>query len=200
MVVMSVQAQFGVGIFGGSVATEFSGIRSSEGRFGFQVGYTVGVQTDYYLNKDVTLSLGISLLDERGNVSVLDESDPENPVFKDTFDISIKQLVLPATFRIITNNQRWHFIGGVSFNFPLTLRSISETEFNGDDLLRSFNLGYLTGIGYRFKKQKWGTLHLEVRYSQSLMHLTTPEDPILSKLKSSQSTFTVVYFPPFLTP
>ena len=193
-------AQIGIGVYGGSVATEFSGIKSDVGRFGFEMGYTVGSQFDYYLNKDVTLSLGLGFRDERGSVSLLDDSDPEDIVFKDSFDISIKQLNIPATFRIITKNERWHFIGGVAANFPLTLRAITNVEFNGDDLLKDFNLSYLTGIGFRFRKKAWGTLHLEVRYAQSLMTPTVPEEPVLSQMKSSHSTLTVVYFPPFLTP
>ncbi len=192
--------QVGVGIFGGSVATEFSGIRSDVGRFGFEMGYTVGTQLDYYMNKDVTLSMGLAFQDERGSVHLLDDTDPGNTVFKDSFDISIKQLKIPLTFRIITKNERWHFIGGVSADFPLSLKAISKVDFDGGHLLRDFNLGYLTGIGFRFKKKTWGTVHLEMRYAQSLVTLTTPEDPVLSQMKSSHSTFTVVYFPPFLTP
>ncbi|MEM9329334.1 MAG: porin family protein [Bacteroidota bacterium] len=190
------QAQYNWGVFGGSIATEFSGIQSDDARFGFDIGYNLGAQFDYYVERDVALSLGLTFKDERGSVSLLDDTDPDDTFLKDSFDISIKQLEIPLTFRIITKNQRWHFMGGASANFPLTLRATSRIELNADDFLKTFNLGYLTGIGFRFRKKAWGTVHLEMRYSQSLMHLTTSEDPVFSRLKSSHSTFTVVYFPP----
>ena len=164
----SLFAQTSLGIFGGAISGNFSGDTPKKGKYSPKMGYAFGLSADFFVKEDVIISFMPSLISTGSKLQFLD-SLGENYV--DSVIISFNTIALPVLMKIISNNRKWQFSGGLELSLPIKLEADNGEElFDLKDEIKDVGLNILFGIGYRIPVGK-SHIILDLTYSQGLLNI-----------------------------
>jgi len=186
-------AQSSVGIYTGAYLGNFSGDSPKNSKFSSKVGYLIGLNYDIQIKEDIFISLMPAFVNAGAKLNFLD-STREN--YKDSITFDFQLITLPIAIKIISDNKRFQFTGGLEFIFPLQFYGENEDErVDIKEELNKVGLGVLFGIGYRIPINK-NTLVIDLTYSQGLLNLADNLDQNnsnLPRIKTTSIRFTVAW-------
>lgn len=186
-------AQSFLGIYGGAYIGNFSGDSPENSKYSSQVGYMIGLNYDIPIKEDVYISLLPAYVNSGAKLNFLD-STGEN--YQDSIKFSYQAIIFPVEMKIISDNKRFQFTGGLELVFPLHF--YGETEKDQVELKEDLNevgVDVLFGIGYRIPINK-NLLILDLSYSQGLLNIAENLDQnnsYLPRVKTSSIRLTAAW-------
>lgn len=161
-------AQTALGIYGGPVSAKFSGDAPKKGKFSSKSGFIMGITADFSVKEDVLISVMPSYLSGGANLQFLD-SLGEN--YQDSVNFNFTTFSLPVLMKIISDNQKWQFSGGLELSVPLTLEADDGVnKYDLMDDIKNTGLNVLFGVGYRIPVGK-SHIIIDLAYTQGLLNI-----------------------------
>jgi hypothetical protein len=204
------------GVYVGSSTSEFKGDNVAAI---YSVGFapytsvSVGLLIDIPIKSDVLISIqpgfktigGIVFMSQEDAgipVQFTGSEEPQEVIFVDVLDIKVKYLYLPILMKVISDNKRWQFVGGIetAWAFDSKMRNLIQNEtYDIGSEIRNVNLAALVGLGYRFKIKKT-KFSIDLLYSQGMLNVSTamPEGAMnvpRVKLVAAETRLTWYIFP-----
>ena len=171
-----VHCQSSIGLYQITVSSKYSGDRPpfAVSRAGLGVG--LGAHIEFKIAKDVYFALEPGYLIENGKLQYADTTArlfKRVIEYKDSIDLQKTSVILPAFFRIVSDNQKFHVTGGIEFGLINSFTAASEqNEIDLDNDIKDFNFSANFGFGYRIPIGRRSKLRLDFRYIQGLRNLT----------------------------
>ena len=168
----SLYAQSYVGMHFGLNSSKFSGDSPRNFIYSPKAQYQVGLDFHLFLKKDLFLTVSPGYL--RGGSKLqfpFENIEEETTEYRDSIDLKLEMIELPIYLSIISDNNRWQFLGGFDLGFPMKLEA--KDEEGSTDLSNEINdvvVSMIFGIGYRIPIQK-SYLTINLGYSQGLSNL-----------------------------
>lgn len=172
---LSLYGQSFFGIHAGLPSGKFSGDSPSEFNYASKLTFAAGVFYDLQIKKDVYLSLGSAYVNGSSKLQYPKEIDDEL-VYEDSIFIDFQMVSVPLMMKIISDNKRFQFNGGLEMILPYKLMTDNTVEEN--DLIGSinkFNLNIQFGVGYRIPVKR-NVLLVNLNYSQGMTNLANNLD------------------------
>jgi len=169
--VSSIIAQIRVGFIGGINYTGFGGDNPFNGSYSSDVGYNVGITSDFYFLDDVALNIQPMYSHESTNIQY--DVDYQYDKY-DSISVKVDYFDLPLNIKVIADNKITFLTAGLSIRIPLSAISTDNTLNTESDIKNRFESLILDanfGVGMQFELEK-SILFIELRYSQSLTNLT----------------------------
>lgn len=166
-------APWRLGLQAGVNASGLKGDVPSGVSYGNQYGLVAGAVGEIQLGEDLWLSFQPMYL-QRGTTSTIAASGGAEPT--EGPSISLDYLAVPILAKIVSDNGRTYFMGGLNPAFLLD----AQKNDNGDavDLGSSFrSVGLAADIGFGLLVPVGKSLlNFELRYEQSILNLASPEN------------------------
>jgi hypothetical protein len=188
-----VAAQVSLGPSVGIISGNFSGDAPKKAKYRPKTGYIVGIRMDFYIKEDVMISLDPGFISTGAR---LQYPDATTEAYRDSIVFDFSTITIPVVLRILSNNRKWHFDGGMEANFPVTLRAedgAEEVDLMSD--VRKVGLNIVFGIGYRVPVGR-SHLALNLSYAQGLLNLVDQldeDEKYLPRIKSTSLRFTLAW-------
>ena len=164
----SAQGRFFVGATGGLTRMHLSGDAPDDASYTSLTGFSAGVIGEYALTDDIRLSVQPSYV-RRGTGVAFDVGREE---LRDSLELSLGYLSIPAMARFISPRGFWFVNGGLDCGFLLNA-SLSDLNAGGSVDVKNFvnglDLMMIIGAG-TFIEIAPAMLSLELRYNQSLLN------------------------------
>jgi hypothetical protein len=161
-------AQVSLGVYGGAASGNFSGDAPKKAKYRPKIGYNMGLSVEVQVKEDVLISFKPGFYAGGAKLQFQD-STGENYVDSVIFDYGT--ILVPVMMKIVSNNQKWHFTGGLEASFPFKLEADdSEQVFDLIDDVSDVGLNILFGIGYRIPTGK-SHLAIDLTYAQGLLNI-----------------------------
>lgn len=195
---LSTLAQSFIGIYGGFNSGKFSGDSPRNFKYASKLSYTAGIAYDFQLKEDVYLSLSTAYVNAKSTLEYPKEID-EVQVLEDSIFLDFHMISVPIIMKLISDNKRFQFSGGLEMILPFKL--ISDNTEEEEDLISNVNkvnLNMLFGIGYRIPIKN-NFLVLNLTYSQGLSNLANNlDDPesLMPRVRYTSFRFTAVWLLP----
>ena len=191
-------AQSFLGIYGGINSSKFSGDAPSDFKYAGSVGYIIGVSYDIRLQEDLFLSVAPAYANGPSKMQYpMEGADKQE--FVDSISFKYQSINLPVFLKIVSDNQRFQFTGGLEYSMALKLTADDTAE--EVDLIDDINKGNLSGIfgiGYRIPTND-NVLIINLTYSQGLTNLannSNDQDSLLPRIRYSSLRLTAEWFFP----
>jgi len=164
----SAQGRFFVGATGGMTRMHLSGDAPDDASYTSLTGFAAGVIGEYALTDDIRLSVQPSYV-RRGTGVAFDVGRED---LRDSLELSLSYLSIPAMARFISPRGFWFVNGGLDCGFLLNA-SLSDLNAGGSVDVKNFvnglDLMMIVGAGTFFEIAP-AILSLELRYNQSLLN------------------------------
>jgi len=165
----SLFAQPSFGIYGGLARSSLQGDAPRNGIYVPGTHLLFGLIGDFRIADDVKLSLQPALYTSGGEINFLDSATSE---YLDSITVTLRYVGLPVLFKVISDNQRFQFLGGLDLAYAFEITGndgASEMDLSGE--VGEWNTSIIFGVGYII--QTGGSnLFVEIRYRQGLVNLT----------------------------
>lgn len=167
-------AQFDASIWGGVNSSSFAGNPPKDANYGSIYGLTFGADLNYYLTKEVVLSLEPSF-EQKGSDIVFGNAER----FLDTvITYSVKQNYFGLGLLFKVNTERFYVGAGLSFQLLSSANLVHEStnidikdKFLDYDVIGFFNVGYKIPLGSP-------TLFIELRYLQGMVSIYSGDSEV----------------------
>ena len=147
--------------------------------YGAGAGLMAGVQGDFALTSDLSLSLQPMFVQRRTTIRAADaeESGDERQL-----DLDLDYISVPVLVKFGASGGRTYFAGGLDVSF-LSSASVSGEGVDEDikSLLHSTDVGAVFGFGVVFPMGR-PRLTTEIRYVQGLVNLRAAEEGLVQEL------------------
>ena len=185
-----------LGIFGGIVNSKFSGDSPKNFVYKSNIKFFAGINYDIRIKEDVFISLMPAYTKSGSKMQVPDQ---ENEVYKDSIDLLFQTIKLPVLMKLISDNKKWQFTGGLDFLYTLSLKADNTVEkVDITDDVNKFNISAVLGVGYRIPI-KAQFLTVDLSYFQGITNLANnlkDEDSLLPRIRQSGFQLAVAWLLP----
>ncbi len=193
-------AQSYVGVHFGVNSGKFSGDSPRKFNYVGKNQYNAGIDFNLRLKKDLFLSVSPSYA-RSGSVLQYPYENIEEEIkeYRDSIDLKLDMFTLPFYLNIISDNDRWQFLGGIELGFPLSLvadDSADEIDLTGE--INDVFVGMFFGVGYRIPIER-SYLTINLGYSQGLTNLANnlnDPDSLMPRIRITRYSITTVYMLP----
>jgi hypothetical protein len=187
-----------IGFFGGINSGKFSGDPLGDFKYSSNTNFTLGLAYDFQLKEDIYLSVLPAYVNGSSKLQHPKEVDEEE-VLVDSISLDFQMVSLPIVMKIISDNKKFQFSGGLEFMFPLVL--VADNSAEETDLINRINkasLSALFGIGYRIPIKK-SLLNINLTYSQGLTNIANnldDPDALLPRIRFTSFRLTAGWYLP----
>lgn len=191
----SADAQWDFGAYLGMSRVQLKG--DSPKDFNYKASYhpLFGAIVNYYLTEDTRLSFQPGYAINKPVLAYIDRDLEEE---RDSVQLNLNFLRVPIYLDIISDNDKWHYIGGVDFQLALNQEGEaigSDETYDFNDELTNFNPVVVFGIGRRIAIGE-SRLSIDLRFGQSILNLSDkPDDEtsLVPRIKTSSFELLVTY-------
>ena len=186
---ITASAQFEYGAYAGLNASRLSGDSPDKFIYLDKVGPTFGAILNYRIKPDVRLSFqpGYSL--NRPTLAFIDDKGDE-PVQRDSVYLTLDFIKLPFFFDVLSDNRKWHFMGGVDLQLSLSQKAedaVTGADVPIDGQLIDLNPVIYLGFGRRIPIGK-PILTVDLRFGQGILNLgdnQSNDESLVPRIKTS---------------
>jgi hypothetical protein len=191
----SADAQWDFGAYLGMARVQLKG--DTPENFTYRAGYhpNFGAIINYYFKDDARISFqpGYAI-----NKPTLAWKDRELDEKRDSIRLNLGTLRFPVYLDIISDNGKWHYVGGIDFQVALNQKGSaigSDETFDFNDELTNFNPLVVFGIGRRIPIGS-SKLSVDLRFGQSILNISNePDDQtsLVPRIKTSSFELLLTY-------
>ena len=126
--------------------------------------------------------------------------EEETTEYRDSIDLKLRMFSLPVLLNIISNNNRWQFLGGIDIGIPFDLiadNSAVEKDLSGE--INDVFVSMVFGLGYRIPIER-SYLIINLGYSQGLTNLANnldDPDSYMPRIRFTSYRLSASYLLPF---
>jgi len=162
--------------------------------------FNAGFDFDIKLKKDLYLAVSPNYLRSGSRLQYPYENEEEEiKEYRDSIKLKIQMLTLPIHLNIISENDKWQYIGGFELGFPVqALADNTSKEIDISDEFNSVMVSMIFGVGYRIPIAE-SYLAINLGYSQGLTNLARNlEDPesYMPRIRFTSFRLTTIYMLP----
>ena len=192
------QSYFGMHL--GINSSKFSGDSPRKFQYVGKFQYQAGLDFNLKLKKDLFLSLSPTYINSGSKLQYPFENiEEETSEYRDSIDLKLRMFSLPVFLNIISDNDRWQFLGGFDIGFPIDLladNSVAEKDLSGE--INDVLVSMVFGLGYRIPIDKT-YLAINLGYSQGLTNLANnldDPDSYMPRIRITSYRLSVLYLLP----
>jgi hypothetical protein len=196
----SIYAQSYIGFHAGVNSGKFSGDAPRNFIYKGLIQFNTGFDFNIKLKKDLYLAISPNYLRSGSRLQYPYENEEEEiQEYRDSINLKVQMLTLPIHLNIISENDKWQYIGGFEIGFPVqALADNTSEEIDISDEFNSVMVSMIFGIGYRIPI-KASYLTINLGYSQGLTNLASNlEDPdtYMPRIRFTSFRLTTAYMLP----
>ena len=193
-------AQSYLGFHAGINSGKFSGDSPRNFIYKGLLQFNAGFDFDIKLKKDLYLAVSPNYLRSGSRLQYPYENEEEEiKEYRDSIKLKIQMLTLPIHLNIISENDKWQYIGGFELGFPVqALADNTSKEIDISDEFNSVMVSMIFGVGYRIPIAE-SYLAINLGYSQGLTNLARNlEDPesYMPRIRFTSFRLTTIYMLP----
>lgn len=193
-------AQSYIGFHAAINSGKFSGDAPRQFVYKGKFQLNAGIDFDLRLKDDLFLAFSPGYLRSGSKLQYPYETEEEDlQEYRDSIDLKLQMFTLPVLLKIVSDNDRWQFIGGLELGFPIKV--VADNSVEEEDVTDEINntmVSMLFGVGYRIPIEK-SYLTINLGYSQGLTNLARNfEDPnsYMPRIRFTSYRLSAVYLLP----
>lgn len=194
-----IHAQSYFGIHAGINSGKFSGDAPRSFIYKGLLQFNAGFDFNIKLKKDIYLAVSPNYLRSGSRLQYPYENEEEIKEYRDSIKLKIQVLTLPIHLNIISENDKWQYIGGFELGFPVqAVADNTSREIDISDEFNSVMVSMIFGVGYRIPIAE-SYLAINLGYSQGLTNLAKNlEDPesYMPRIRFTSFRLTTIYLLP----
>lgn len=167
---LGLSAQVKIGVLGGLNSSSLFGDAPESAKYKSAMGIYTGIQLDFYVHKNVAISIQPSYSSEGAKLFYNVQGNPE---LVDSGKIGINYVRIPLLAKINFNNDRFYALAGfdVGMLMDAAVNLNNQEEEDISEPLENIDYSFHTGVGYRWNL-KTITLFLEARYTVGIKNIS----------------------------
>jgi len=193
-------AQSYIGVHFGVNSGKFSGDSPRKFVYAGKRQFNAGFDLSIKLKKDLYLSFAPNYFRSGSKLQYPHENlEEEKTEYRDSIDLKLQMFTMPVYLNIISDNDRWQFLGGFEIGFPAKLladNSVDEIDLTGE--INDVFVSMIFGLGYRIPIER-SYLTINIGYSQGLTNLAKDlEDPesLMPRIRVTSYRLNIAYMLP----
>jgi hypothetical protein len=194
-------AQSYIGMHFGINSSKFSGDSPRKFQYVRKFQYQAGLDFHIRLKEDLFLSFSPTYINSGSKLQYPFENiEEETTEYRDSIDLKLRMFSLPVLLNIISNNNRWQFLGGIDIGIPFDLiadNSAAEKDLSGE--INDVFVSMVFGLGYRIPIDRT-YLIINLGYSQGLTNLANnldDPDSYMPRIRFTSYRLSASYLLPF---
>ncbi len=189
-----------VGFHAGLNSGKFSGDSPRNFIYKGKLQYNFGIDFDVRLKDDLFLSISPGYLFSGSKLQYpYEDIEEEKKEYRDSVDLKLYMISVPLYLKIISDNEKYQFLGGLDFGFPtkvLADNSVEEKDLY--DEVNNFTVSMIFGLGYRVHFTN-SLMLINLGFSQGITNLANnidDQDTYMPRVRLSTWRFSIAYMLP----